>query len=76
MKPGINNINNKKNMPQPLMEGSKPKTYIPKANQSKTKLINLTRLITSATSKFQDLMKEKIKPEIKKDIKTINRESS
>jgi hypothetical protein len=27
MKPGKNNINNKKNIPQPLMSGNKPKVY-------------------------------------------------
>jgi hypothetical protein len=35
MKPVKNNINNIKNIPQPLMEGSKSKVFLPKANQLK-----------------------------------------
>jgi hypothetical protein len=62
MKLGKNNINNKKNMPQPLMEGSKPKVYIPKANQAKIKLIEI---------------KPEVKPEIKtiSKIKDLERSS-
>jgi hypothetical protein len=52
MKPGKNNINNKKIMPQPLMEGSKTKVYKPKANHKRTGITNLTSLFTSASSKL------------------------
>jgi hypothetical protein len=81
MNPGKNNIYTKMNMTQPLMEGSKPKTYIPKVNHTKTGsnfvrpsgLINLKSLITSASSKCQDLIKPEIQIMSKFKDKTINK---
>jgi hypothetical protein len=53
MKPGKNNINNKKNIPQPLMKGSKLKVY-------KLKIKHESLILKSSTK-----IKDEIQPEIK-----------
>jgi hypothetical protein len=74
MKPGKNNINNKKNIPPPLMKRSKPKVYTIKAKhetpilKSVQSFINnvMSTKLNTASTKVQSLNKDEIKPEIKR----------